>query len=180
MAEIEKIPELPAPAKPVTGKPLRTKPVRVKPVKQKKKEKVADTFFLPVLVEFTYTFSVIILILLFLTVVSVSVLTGTKLIDIFFRTTVSMLVVGGLLLMISRQVSMDVLSANITEKEEKEKKEKERLEQEKLEQEKLEQAAGSEMAEEKYEGRQSQEQFEHIEGFETNEEVELPSLAEVQ
>ena len=91
-----------------------------------------------------------------------------------------MLVVGSLLLMISRQISMDVLSANITEKEEKEKKEKERLEQEKLEQEKLEQAAGSEMAEEKYEGRQSQEQFEHIEGFETNEEVELPSLAEVQ
>ena len=100
MAEIEKIPEQPAPAKPVTAKPVRTKPVRVKPVKQKKKENVTDTFFLPVLVEFSYTFSVIILILLFLTVVSVSVLTGTKLIDIFFRTTVSMLVVGGLLLMI--------------------------------------------------------------------------------
>ncbi len=112
MAEIEKIPEQPAPAKPVPAKP----------VKEKKKKIVSDGVFLPVLVEFTYTFSVIILILLFLTVLGVSILTGTKLLDIVIRTSVSMMVVGSLLLMISRQVSMDVISASIVEKKEKEEK----------------------------------------------------------
>ena len=110
---------------------LTAKPVKAKPVKEKKKKVVSDGVFLPVLVEFTYTFSVIILILLFLSVVSVSILTGTKLLDIVVRTSVSMMVVGSLLLMLSRQVSMDVISASILEKKEKE----EKLEKEKLEKE---------------------------------------------
>lgn len=125
MAEIEKNPEQPAPAKPVPAKR----------VKEKKKQVVSDGVFLPVLVEFTYTFSVIILIFLFLTVLGVSILTGTKLLDIVVRTSVSMMVVGSLLLMLSRQVSMDVISASILEKKEKaEKLEKELMsEQEKSE-----------------------------------------------
>ena len=128
MAEIEKIPEQPAPAK----------PVKAKPVKEKKKKVVSDGVFLPVLVEFTYTFSVIILILLFLSVVSVSLLTGTKLLDIVIRTSVSMTVVGSLLLMLSRQVSMDVISASILEKKEKEEKLEKELQSEQKQSEDLE------------------------------------------
>jgi len=133
MAEIEKIPEQPAPAK----------PVKAKPVKEKKKKVVSDGVFLPVLVEFTYTFSVIILILLFLSVVSVSLLTGTKLLDIVIRTSVSMTVVGSLLLMLSRQVSMDVISASILEKKEKEEKLEKELQSEQEKSEDLE-ISGSE------------------------------------
>jgi len=128
MAEIEKIPEQTAPAK----------PVKAKPVKEKKKKVVSDGVFLPVLVEFTYTFSVIILILLFLSVVSVSILTGTKLLDIVVRTSVSMMVVGSLLLMLSRQVSMDVISASILEKKEKEEKLEKELQSEQEKSEDLE------------------------------------------
>ena len=133
MAEIEKIPEQPAPAK----------PVKAKPVKEKKKKVVSDGVFLPVLVEFTYTFSVIILILLFLSVVSVSILTGTKLLDIVVRTSVSMTVVGSLLLMLSRQVSMDVISASILEKKEKEEKLEKEMQSEQEKSEDLE-ISGSE------------------------------------
>ena len=133
MAEIEKIPEQPAPAK----------PVKAKPVKEKKKKVVSDGVFLPVLVEFTYTFSVIILILLFLSVVSVSILTGTKLLDIVVRTSVSMMVVGSLLLMLSRQVSMDVISASILEKKEKEEKLEKEMQSEQEKSEDLE-ISGSE------------------------------------
>jgi hypothetical protein len=79
---------------------------------KKKKETKTDGVFLPVLLEFTFTFSVILLILLFLTMISVSVLTGTSLLNTVIRTSVTMLIIGSLLILISRQVSSEVLNAN--------------------------------------------------------------------
>jgi hypothetical protein len=90
-------------------------------VKDKKKTKTkveTEGVFLPVLIEFTFTFSAIVLILLFLTVVSICLLTGATLLDIVIRTSVTMLVIGGLLILISRQISSDVLTASLVLEEE--------------------------------------------------------------
>ena len=76
-----------------------------------KDEKGSDGIILPVLVEFAFTFSVILLILLFLTIIIISLLTGTKLFDIVIRTGVTMLVIGGLLVFISRQLFLGVSNA---------------------------------------------------------------------
>jgi hypothetical protein len=84
---------------------------------KKKKERETEGLFLPLLVEFTFTFSAILLILLFLTIISVSLLTGTKLLDIVIRTSVAMLVIGGLLMLISHQISLDVLNVNNVKEE---------------------------------------------------------------
>jgi hypothetical protein len=85
--------------------------------KNKKKKEETNDVHLPVLVEFTYTFSSIILILLFLTMVSISFLTGATLLDTVIRTSITMLIIGGLLIYISRQISSGILTANIVQNE---------------------------------------------------------------
>ncbi len=59
----------------------------------------------PLLIEFTITVSAIILVVVFLTVVGISLVTGATLLDFVFRTSISILVLGGLLVMITRQIS---------------------------------------------------------------------------
>jgi hypothetical protein len=89
-----------------------------KPAKasKKKKEKTGD-ISLPLLVEFIFAFSAIFLILVFLAMSTVSWITGTTLLDFFLRTSVAILVLGGLFQVLSRQVSDGVLSANMAEQE---------------------------------------------------------------
>lgn len=82
-----------------------------------KDKKKADDLFLPTLVEFTFTASAIILIILFLTIVGVSLVAGAKFLDIVIRASVAMLVVGSLLMFISRQVFLGVLNAHSVVKE---------------------------------------------------------------
>ncbi len=94
----------------------------IKKESKKKEAPQTDGVILPVLVEFTFTVSVIILAILFTTVVGVSLLTGAKLLDIVIRTSATMLVVGGLLILISRQISVDVLNAARLQEEEVKKK----------------------------------------------------------
>jgi len=107
--------------------PAEQKPpaVKSKPVKKEKKKKEAppsDGITLPVLVEVTYTSSAVILAVLFTTVVGVSMLTGAKLLDIVIRTSTAVLVIGGLLILISRQISADVFNAAMMQKKEEEEK----------------------------------------------------------
>jgi hypothetical protein len=111
--KMEDPPEGQAPAEPLKPK--------AKPVKAPKKKKEADDFTLPVLVEFFFTFSVIFLILVFLLMTTISWLTGATLLDFILRTSVSMLVQGSLLLLLSRQVSMSVLNDKLAEQEEAQK-----------------------------------------------------------
>ncbi|HND91536.1 MAG TPA: hypothetical protein PLI75_07120 [Anaerolineales bacterium] len=59
----------------------------------------------PVLVEFTITVSVIFLVLVFFTVSGVLLVKGSTLLDFVFRTSVSLVVIGGLLAIIARQIS---------------------------------------------------------------------------
>lgn len=59
----------------------------------------------PVLVEFTITVSVIFLVLVFFTVAGVLLVKGSTLLDFVFRTSVSLVVIGGLLAIIARQIS---------------------------------------------------------------------------
>jgi hypothetical protein len=88
--------------------------------KVKEKPKETDIIFLPVLVEFSFAFSAVILAIVFFAVVGVSVLTGATLLDIVLRTSVTILVIGSLLILITRQISQDVLNDAILEKKEKE------------------------------------------------------------
>ncbi len=64
-----------------------------------------DGVQVPLLIEFTITVSAIILVLVFLTVVGISLVTGATLLDFVFRTSISILVLGGLLVIITRQIS---------------------------------------------------------------------------
>ena len=82
------------------------------PEKQPSKEKAkgAGRGTLPVLVEFTITMSVIILVIVFFSMVGISLLTGAKLLDIVLRTSLSLILVGLLLLFISRQIISDVMN----------------------------------------------------------------------
>jgi hypothetical protein len=74
-----------------------------------KKKTQTEGIILPVLVEFTYTVSAILLVLLFLVIITISLLTGTKLLDIIIRTCVAVLAIGILLVLISRQVSSGMM-----------------------------------------------------------------------
>ena len=80
------------------------------PEKQSPAEAGKGKVVLPVLVEFTITISVIVLIVLFFAVTGISLLTGAKLLDIVLRTGVTLLVIGVLLMLISRQIFTDVLN----------------------------------------------------------------------
>jgi type VI protein secretion system component VasK len=78
------------------------------------------------LVEFSYTISVIVVILVSLTVVITSVITGASLLDLIIRTSVTTLVIGGLLMLISWQISADALKVSLAEQKEEQEKEKEK------------------------------------------------------
>jgi hypothetical protein len=101
----------------LTGQQEIAKPEKTeaKPDKATKKNKESDGFHLPVLVEFTFTFSIAFLVFVFLAMAAVSWITGTTLKDFVLRTSASMLVLGGLLMTVSRQVSSGVLNARLTE-----------------------------------------------------------------
>ena len=116
MAEKKEIP----PEVQVSIEPV--KPVAKKPVKVAKQKKKADGISLPLLIEFIFTFSAIILIFVFLSMSFVSWLTGATLFDFVLRTSVSMLVQGSLLLLVSRQVSVGVLNVSEAEVEEEKKR----------------------------------------------------------
>lgn len=59
----------------------------------------------PVLVEFVIMLSVVLTVLVFFTVLGISLLTGASLAALVFRTSISILVIGGLMALIARQVS---------------------------------------------------------------------------
>lgn len=92
MADIDNSPELQYAAEPSK-----------KAEKEKKEEKVQKEP-LPLLVEFTITVCAIILVVTFFTITGVSLLTGKNLLAFVLRTSISTLVIGGLLTLIARQV----------------------------------------------------------------------------
>ncbi|MBK6791020.1 MAG: hypothetical protein IPG80_00450 [Anaerolineales bacterium] len=78
---------------------------KAKKVEKPKAKKEKNTAHAPLLVEFTVTLSVVILVIVFFTIVSVSLVTGTSLIDFVVRTSISLLILGGLLFLIAHQVA---------------------------------------------------------------------------
>lgn len=74
--------------------------------KQADKSKMGtDGVHPPLLIEFTVMLSAILLVAVFFTVVGISLLKGSNLLDFVVRTSISILVLGGLLLIITRQIS---------------------------------------------------------------------------
>jgi hypothetical protein len=129
-----------------------------KAAKKVKPQKQDDGMYLPVLVEFTFTSSVVFLILVFLAMVVVSWLTGTSLLDFAFRSSVALGALGGLLMVVSRQVSTDVLSASLAEIEEK-----------------MRQSASEELV-----TPDEPEKLENVENLENFESTENPAITEAQ
>jgi hypothetical protein len=84
-----------------------------KPAGKDKQEKEPKKSSLPVLAEFTITVCTIILVIIFFTIVVISVLTGTSLVTFVFRTSISMLVIGGLLVFIARQIIQGMIKAGM-------------------------------------------------------------------
>jgi len=101
--------------------PAKVARKKTKAVKMRKVEKQADGVRLPVLVEFTYTISVLLLLLLGLTVMFISFVSGASLLNLVLRTSVTILVIGALLTLISAHISTGVLNACLVEQEEFEK-----------------------------------------------------------
>lgn len=77
--------------------------------KQAEKSK-KDEAHPPLLIEFVIMLSAIILVVVFLTVVLISLLTGATLLDFVLRTSISILIIGGLLAIITRQISAGVFA----------------------------------------------------------------------
>jgi len=84
-----------------------------KPEKPKAKEKEASLPPLPVLAEFTVTVCTILLVILFFTIVGVLLFTGANLTAFIVRTSVSLLVIGGLLVLIARQIIQGMIKAGM-------------------------------------------------------------------
>lgn len=165
----------------VTDAPAEQKPPapKSKPVKKEKKKKEAlpsDGIILPVLVEVTYTSSAVILAVLFTTVVGVSMLTGAKLLDIVIRTSTAMLVIGGLLVLISRQISADVFNAAMMQKKEEEEKQQ----HEETPQQEQAQPEAVQPKQEQVDGFQLMDEFEKFENLQSFEEMESSMSSEVQ
>ena len=99
-------PANPSPAASPAKAPREKKP---KQPRKAKKNTAADDLHLPVLVEFTYTVSTILFIFVGLAMIIISVLTGASLLDLVLRTSAALFAVGGVLLLISSQVSSGVL-----------------------------------------------------------------------
>ncbi len=89
------------------------------------KNMASDDLHLPVLVEFAYTSSALLVIIASLLVVIISIVTKATLLDLVIRTAVTILVIGGLLTLVSWQVSAGVLQASLAEQKEAIEKEKE-------------------------------------------------------
>ncbi len=95
-----------------------------------------DHYQLPALVELAYTASALMVIVVTLIVGIISLVSKASLVDLVIRTSVAILLTGGLSMLVSWQVSQGALNASIAEMEEEEKK----LEQEKtkkMEEEKM-------------------------------------------
>lgn len=75
-----------------------------------KSKKGTDDVHPPVLVEFTVMLSAILLVAVFFTIVGISLLKGSNLIDFVIRTSISILVLGSLLLALTRQISSGMSS----------------------------------------------------------------------
>ena len=144
MAEAAQVqpPSQPSPQAP-EAKPEKAKKVKVKKEKKPKAPRVSNEVALPMLVEFTYTTAVIIMMVLFVTVIGVSLFTGATLLDTFIRTTVTMVLIGGLLLILARMVSKNALENSIVEYKKlvEEEEEKRKAELEKADQETADLAA---------------------------------------
>ena len=119
MADKTKSPEPQLPAE--NGK----KAAKVKKQKQVKPKAEADAVRLPVLVELTITLCAIFLVIVFFTMIGVSVVAGAKLLDLVVRTSISILIIGFLLILIARQVSMGMISASLAVEEEAQQKQSE-------------------------------------------------------
>jgi len=87
-----------------------------------------DHYQLPALVELAYTASALMVIVVTLIVGIISLVSKASLVDLVIRTSVAILLTGGLSMLVSWQVSQGALNASIAEMEEEEKK----LEQEKM------------------------------------------------
>lgn len=90
------------------------------PVKKAEKpKKETERMRLPLLIEFTVMVCAIFLVLVFFTIVGISVLTGANLLDFVTRTSISIAVIGSLLVIIARQISTGMFSEDVAVKEEK-------------------------------------------------------------
>jgi uncharacterized membrane-anchored protein len=90
--------------------------------KASKSRKQSNNIHLPFLLELTYTLSTIILILLALAVMVTSFLAGAGLFTVVLRTGVAVSVVGGVLMLISYQISSGLLFSVKIEQEEEQRK----------------------------------------------------------
>jgi len=89
-----------------------------KPPKAPKKPKTNEKLYLPVLAEFVISFAIIFLVVIFLAMSTVSWWSGATLLDFVLRTGAALLVLGSLLVLISRQVTKGVLKASQAEVDE--------------------------------------------------------------
>jgi len=94
-------------------------PDSMKTPKEEKQKKPSAGMYLPVLVEFTIAGSVILLISVFLAMAAISWVTGASLLDFVLRTGAAMGLLGGLLMLITQQISEGVLNANLAGIEDK-------------------------------------------------------------
>jgi hypothetical protein len=111
----------PVPVAPDKQAPVKSGKPASRPGKAREKKHSEDVQ-LPVLVEFAYSLSAIGVVLAALIVAIVSIVKGASLIDLVIRTGVTILVIGGLLILASWQISAGVLKAGLAEIEEEEKK----------------------------------------------------------
>lgn len=81
-----------------------------------------DTYQLPALVELAYTASALMVIIVTLIVGIISLVAKASLVDLVIRTSVAILLTGGISMLVSWQVSQGALKASIAEMEEEEKK----------------------------------------------------------
>ncbi len=72
--------------------------------KTAKAQKDGDTSYLPPLLEFAFSFSSVFVVVVFLVIVTSLLLNGANPLDMVLRTGVSLLVLGGLLVLINRQI----------------------------------------------------------------------------
>ena len=86
------------------------------------KKAAQESFQLPALVELAYTVSALLVIIVTLIVGIISLAAKASLIDLIIRTSVAILLTGGISMLVSWQVSQGALKASIAEIEEEEKK----------------------------------------------------------
>ena len=89
--------------------------------KVRKTKKEDDGVRLPVLIEFTYTIAMLLLLFLGLTVIVTAILSGASLLTLLIRTGVTLLLMGGLVMLIFSQISSGMLFASLVELDEQQK-----------------------------------------------------------